>query len=254
MEYDDTNIAKRYDSARKIPEPAMSLWLNAIRMRVSLEHVRTVFDIGCGTGRFSAALADLFDAYVIGIDPFSTIFVPAQQNVHHPKVTFRKGDAESLPAEEASACLLFMSMVYYHIEHPEQAAREFSRVLRPGGVVCIRNSTQDLLHCVPYLKYFPEALDFNRTRTPFKRSIIETMNTAGLSLSSHDVINQKFADTMTQYCEKIAQRGLSDIAMLSDSDFNAGVDRMKQDAERIGDSVPIVEPIDLFVFKKETEQ
>ena len=76
------------------------------------------------------------------------------------------------------------------------------------------------------------------------------MEGAGFSLSSHDVVAHKSADTWRAYCEKIAQRGLSDLAVLSDADFDAGMARMKRDAEKMGDSGPIVEPIDLFLFRK----
>ena len=253
MKYDDTSIAGRYDSARKIPEATLSMWLDAIGNRIPQEQIQTIIDIGCGTGRFSAALADLLDAKVIGIDPSETMLAKARENVHHPKVTFQEGKAESLPAKDTSACLVFLSMVYHHIESPEQAAKEFYRILRPGGFVCIRNSTKDLLDRVPYLKYFPEAMAINRKRIPSRKSIINTLNEAGFSLSFHDILHQKFTDTFNQYCEKIAQRGLSDLIMISNIDFNAGMVRMKQDAENRGDSGPILEPIDLFIFKKDRE-
>ena len=251
MKYDDTSIAKRYDSARKIPEVTLSVWLDAIRNRIPGKSVRTIIDVGCGTGRFSEALADLFNADVIGIDPSETMLSKAKENIQHPKVTFQKGKAESLLIKDDSASLLFLSMVYHHIESPEKAVEEFYRVLHPGGFLCIRNSTKDLLDQVPYLKFFPEAMAINQKRTPSKKSIITTMNTAGFSLSSHDIIEQRFTDTFIQYYEKIGQRGLSDLIMISDIDFNAGMDRMKNEADKNGNSGPILEPVDLFVFQKE---
>lgn len=250
MKYDDTNIARRYDSARKIPEATMSLWLDSMAARISPAEVSLVLDVGCGTGRFSVPLADRFEAFVIGVDPSETMLTRARENVRHPRVTFRQGRAESLPSEDESACLLFLSMVYHHIERPGQAALEFDRVLRPGGYVCVRNSTRDLLHLTPYLKYFPKAMEINRKRLPSKRGLIETMKAGGLSLLSHDVIEQKFADTLKEYSEKVARRGLSDLTMISDADFKAGIERMKEEVERAGDSGPVMESIDLFVFRK----
>ena len=188
MEYDKTSIADRYDSARAMPKATMSLWMAAIAARVPPAEVDTVLDVGCGTGRFSAHLADTFGADVLGIDPSDTMLARAKANVCHPRVTFRKGDTGHLPADDESACLLYISMVYHHIQDRARATGEFSRVLRPGGFVCIRNSTQDLLDNVPYLAYFPRALAFNRNRLTAKSNIIRTMRSAGFWLLSHEVI------------------------------------------------------------------
>lgn len=253
MKYDDTTIASRYDSARRIPEATMRRWLDAIAARIPCDQVEVVIDVGCGTGRFSAELADLFSAKVVGVDLAQTMLSQAKERVSHADVSFREGSAERLPAEDASVCLLFMSMVYHHIRSPAHAAEEFARVLRPGGFLCIRNSTRDLLDTVPYLKYFPEAMSLNRDRLPGKTELIGTIEKAGLSLLSHDIIEQQFADTLAEYCEKISQRGLSDLTMLRDSDFKAGIQRMKRDVADAGKSGPILECVDMFVFRKETE-
>jgi SAM-dependent methyltransferase len=45
-----------------------SLWLGVISQRVP-DGAPDILDLGCGTGRYSAAHADLFNARVIAVDP-----------------------------------------------------------------------------------------------------------------------------------------------------------------------------------------
>ena len=60
MKYDATTIAGRYDSGRRMPETAMSRWLEAIARHIDASEIRTILDVGCGTARFSARLNDAF--------------------------------------------------------------------------------------------------------------------------------------------------------------------------------------------------
>lgn len=252
MKYDAT-IANRYDSARHLPEPTMRLWLDAIRRHVPATEVGTILDVGCGTGRFSAALAETFDAHVIGVDASPDMLAKARNNTSDPRVQYRQGSAESLPTTDNSTDLIFMSMVYHHLADPPLAGREFARVLRPGGFVGIRNSTKDLLAQVPYLKYFPSAMDANHHRLPSQQELVDTICGSGLALLAHEVIAQQFADSLSEYCRKISERGLSDLIRLSNAEFNAGLQRMRDAIERNEVSQPVLEPIDLFVFKKHSD-
>lgn len=174
----------------------------------------------------------------------------AKNNLAHTRVRFCVGDAEFLPLEDGAASLLFLSMVYHHIRNQNRAACEFRRVLLTSGFVCIRTSTFDLLEKVPYLKYFPSAMEFNLTRIPSKCDVIETMKRNGFTLLKHDVIEQKFADSLGEYYKKIRKRALSDLVVISDDEFNKGIHRMKEDVERNETQKPVLELIDLFSFKK----
>ena len=53
-----------------------------------------------------------------------------------------------------------------------------------------------------------------------------------------------------EYYDKISRRGLSDLATLTDAEFEAGVQKMKQWASDNRGPGPVVEPLDLFVFMK----
>ena len=252
MNYDDADIARRYNSARQLPEATLVFWLDKISEHIPADEVHTIVDVGCGTGRFSAALANTFEADVIGFDPSITMLKEATSNVSHRRVQFLVGDSEHISLTGSSADLVYLSMVYHHIPDPDSAAREFKRVLRPGGFVCIRNSTLDLLDQVSYLKYFPSAMKYNSHRIPLQRDVINTLQTNGFTLLKHEVVQHQFAATQREYYEKIKLRGLSDLVLLSDVEFEAGLIRMKADIDSNQVSEPVFEPIDLFVFRVES--
>ena len=252
MNYDETDIAERYDAARRIPDRAMRVWFDAIKSRIPPSEIRQILDVGCGTGRFSTHLAQEFNADVIGVDPAETMLAKARTNTTDPRVTFLVGVAESLPVSDETVCLAYLSMVYHHLRDQRHSFLEFNRTLRVGGFLCIRNSTLDLLDKVPYLKYFPSALPYNRTRLPSQRDVIDTSQKSGFSLVSHSVISQELATSMEEYSAKISKRALSDLAALPDTEFSAGIQRMKEAQQQGSELLPIIEPIDLFVFQKAT--
>ena len=251
MKYDETDIAQKYDSARRMPEGALRLWLDTLVRYIPANDIRMIVDVGCGTGRFSAGLADAFKADVIGVDPSETMLAKAKERPSHIRVKFCEGDAERLPVDSGAACLVYLSMVYHHLSNSGNAALEFARVLRTGGFLCVRNSTVDQLDRIPYLRYFPTAIEVNRQRLPSQRGVIETMRANGFSLVRHEVIEQRFADSFEEYYDKVRQRALSDLAAITDADFRAGVQTMKQALVHSGASGSVVEPIDLFIFSKD---
>jgi len=251
VNYDETDIAERYDAGRRLSDRALRLWLDEMSLYVKPDEIRVILDVGCGTGRFAIGLAETFHAEVIGVDISRTMLAKALKNISHHRVSFRVGNAEQLPVIDGSSCLAFLSMVYHHIGNPARAFRELHRALRDGGFVCIRQSTLELLDMVPYLKYFPAALEYDRIRLPSQAEIAATARGAGLSLLRHSVIKQEFASSMREYHEKVKMRALSDLAALSDAEFDAGIRRMEDDSEQEVPSA-IFEPIDLFIFQKAT--
>ena len=79
------------------------------------------------------------------------------------------------------------------------------------------------------------------------------MQRSGFLVLIHEVIEQQFADRVSEYYDKVSQRGLSDLVCLPDAEFEAGVLQMREDITRNEISGPILEPIDLFIFKKTDE-
>ena len=174
----------------------------------------------------------------------------ARKSNSGPGILYVQGNAERLPLKDMSVGLVYMSMVYHHLEDQHLSAHECSRVLRSGGYVCLRNSTIELLDSVPYLEYFPAARAISQKRLPPKDALIDTITAHNFELISHDVIKQKFADSLAEYYEKISQRALSDLASISDTDFQVGLRKMAEAIRWEEDSEEIYESIDLFAFRR----
>jgi SAM-dependent methyltransferase len=95
-----------------------------------------ILDVGCGTGSLSFALAALGDhAEIVGIDAAEPYVAFARSHNTDPRVTFRIGDASSLPFPNAYFDRAFSQLVFQFLPDPLPAVKEMRRVVRPGGMV-----------------------------------------------------------------------------------------------------------------------
>jgi SAM-dependent methyltransferase len=74
--HDHSDVSRVYAAARTWPSQAWAVWRAATSGIVPAEAgaIRTIVDAGCGTGRFSPILAEIFDAAVVGVDPSAKMF------------------------------------------------------------------------------------------------------------------------------------------------------------------------------------
>lgn len=89
-----------------------------------------MLDVACGPGFITAAAAKR-GANVTGLDFAAAMIAFAQRT--HPAVSFRIGDAQNLPFDEASLDAVVMNFGLLHLARPDQAIAEARRVLVPGG-------------------------------------------------------------------------------------------------------------------------
>ena len=89
-----------------------------------------LLDVASGPGDAAAAAAER-GARVTGVD-FATAMVEQASRLH-PGVTFRAGDAESLPFADANFDAAVINFGVLHFADPDRAIAEAARVLVPGG-------------------------------------------------------------------------------------------------------------------------
>ena len=247
-DYDTTDIPAGYDRARDHGPENLSLWMGAVAEHLGVPKLNRILDLGCGTGRFTEGLAAHFGAEVIGLDPSAKMVERARQKLRDARVRYCRGRAEAIPLSAGSVDLVFMSMSFHHFTEPIVAARECRRVLRNGGSVVLRTGTRERIAAYPYTPFFPSIPAILEDMLPAHRELREIFRSARLELAAHDTIAQRIASNWALYAEKLAAGGDSALARLSRRDFETGLDAVRRYGNT-GDGGPVIEPIDLLVFR-----
>ena len=124
--------------------------------RIKLSPGCRILDIGCGSGRHTAAACRIPGAIVVGLDPADGELATARRRLElHERLGAHGGDRWSLcaadglylPFGDERFDLVICAEVLEHVPDHTRAVAEISRVLRPGG---------DAVVSVP--RYGPERL------------------------------------------------------------------------------------------------
>ncbi|WP_221358202.1 class I SAM-dependent methyltransferase [Streptomyces beigongshangae] len=110
----------------------------------SLEPHMRVLDIGCGPGTITADLAALVPrGHVTGVDHAPGILDRARATAAGrglENVDFAVADVHALEYPDDTFCVVHAHQVLQHVGDPVQALREMHRVVKPGGLVAVRDS------------------------------------------------------------------------------------------------------------------
>ena len=124
------------DRAQFVPGRSWAAWSRA--MGLLLPPV-DVADIACGEGYLSVESAQ-WARRVVGIDRSTEVLKRAKALAERrgmKNITWKRGDMEKLPLEDASVDVALLSQALHHAADPAHAVAEAARVLRPNGRVVV---------------------------------------------------------------------------------------------------------------------
>ncbi len=128
--------------------------------RMRLDPASRVLDIGSGLGGPARTLAEAYGCHVTGVD-LTPAFCEAAEAMSQwvgltDRVTFRQGDATSLPFAAESFDAAMTIHVAMNIPAKERMYAEAHRVLKPGAVFAVYDVLQgeggDVLYPVPWAR------------------------------------------------------------------------------------------------------
>jgi SAM-dependent methyltransferase len=184
---------------------------------------RRVLDIGCGTGRLGAALADR-GARVWGVEPTPEMAALAKERMGTVKVA----PAEKLPFKEGWFDRAIMFLVIHLVDRP-QAFSEAWRVLKPDGRLAI--ATFDPAHFERYWlnRFFPSLEAIDRARFPEPAALQDELLEAGFASVQLHPLTQTASIGRDAALERVRGRFISPLQLLDEEEYQSGLERMEKE-------------------------
>jgi ubiquinone/menaquinone biosynthesis C-methylase UbiE len=226
----------------------MDLWREVLGRYIDPADCPTILDLGAGTGAYSEFLGEAFEATVLAVEPSERMRQVAQREHAHPRVTYLAGRAEVIPLEPASCDAALLSNVVHHVTDRDACAAELQRVLRPGGLVLVRGTLAGG-RLVPFMDFFPSARANAARRIPTPEQVVEMFAT-GFEHVASELIDQESSPSFRDYYERVKLRAISTLELVSDEEFERGIEAMREVAEAETEATPVIEQVDLIVFRR----
>jgi len=210
--------------------------------------LRSILEVGCGTGYWLRTMAGRARG-IVGIDRSAEMLARAKGS----GASLVRARAESLPCAAATFDRLVCVNAIHHFGDRDAFWAEAHRVLKPGGgVLAIGLDPHAGRDTWWIYEHFPETVAIDLQRYPAVRTIRAEMVRAGFQWAeSYEV--QTFEHVMP--AARAFERGLvarsfsSQLAVLTDEEFDAGVARLKRamdHAAQRGDELQLVSELHLF--------
>ena len=251
VDYSD-HLYTGYAQGRALTETATNVWRSAFGRNTPPERPLTVLDLGCGTGRFTPLLGDLFGGPVFGVEPSGRMRAIAQTENSHPAVTYLSGDAAKIPLDNGTCDVALLFLMFHHVPDKVAAANEIARVLRPGGLVLLQSSFAGQLEDRCWFRYFPRARSIEEEMFPVFEDVVDILEGAGLAFVRMDRVECEVSPSLAGYAHKLNHRAIPTFEYLTEDEISAGFRALDAavSAEEEGHPEPVVEPAHLVVFEK----
>ncbi len=185
-----------------------------------------VLDVGCGTGNYLTAQAGNFAAASIrwtGVDQSRAMLAVARGKIVG---SVMQASAEALPFSSAVFDYVYSSFAFHHFDDKASALDECTRVLGNRGCIRIRNMDPWSMERSWGYVFFPEVREFDERRFWPGWRLEAEIKARGFAVQvAREVTHERHR--VDELLVRAERRAISQLAILEDDPFNAGIERLR---------------------------
>lgn len=182
-----------------------------------------MLDVGCGTGRAAAALAER-GSRVWGVEPEPEMAALARERLSTVKVA----PAERLPFKDGWFDRVLMWLVAHLVDRP-RAFAEAARVLAPDGRLVIATFHWDYFDGHWLGAFFPSLEKIDRAQFSKTDDLVAQLEAADFASVSHTRLGQRSSLGRESALERVRERYVSPLQLLDEDEYRAGLERMEKE-------------------------
>ena len=182
-----------------------------------------VLDIGCGTGRFLAQLAEIAKAW--GVDASPEMLEVARTRAGGAGL--KLGSAEELPFKDGWFARATMWLVAHLVDRP-RAFAEAHRVLSPDGRFAVATFDPSYFDEFWLNELFPSMEAVDRERFPTAPELEAELRGAGFHVRLLR-LSQRGSLARADALERIRGKHISTFDLISDEEYDAGLGRAERE-------------------------
>ncbi len=141
------NISGNYDFMNRIMTFGIDVkWRKKVVKMVAETHPEDILDIATGTGDFAIMLAEIEPQRIVGLDISQGMLDVGIKKVKEKNldklIEMVLGDSENLPFDDNSFDAVTVGFGVRNFENLDKGLQEINRVLRPGGIFVVLETSQ----------------------------------------------------------------------------------------------------------------
>ncbi|SFG68430.1 Ubiquinone/menaquinone biosynthesis C-methylase UbiE [Halobacillus alkaliphilus] len=230
-ETDFSTIADHYDNNQyRVEEIEKDTTLKSYMNQHQKEQYE-VLDLSCGTGLYLAKQVPLFQDEQVrwtGLDASKAMLEKAKEKLG--SIQWVQGYAENMPFESDKFDYIINNYSFHHYKEKEKVLDEITRVLMPSGQFKMHNIA---IHSMPkwwVYHYFPQAYAEDVQRFWHPEKIYEELRKRDFEVQLK--VNDRHEEILTaDYLPYAENRDISVLTLISDSEYEKGLNKMKQEVK-----------------------
>ncbi len=188
---------------------------------------RRVLEVGTGTGRLAAALADRAQAKVWAVDPSAEMLEQARVSVP-AGVGLKQAVAEDLPFRNGWFERAVMRMTVHLLDRPPAFA-ELRRVLVAGGRLVVVTLDPQRFAEGWLAPFFASLVRIDQERFPVEPELVSDLRESGFDAVRVTRLPQAVERTRAEALAAVRGRAYSTFDLITDEEYRAGLARVERE-------------------------